>query len=491
MIRPAVLPFILSAILATGAPVIAHEGDHQLPLEATKILLQGGNNPKVSLSGKWRGERPAVNPMVQETTLRVFGGFGGDTGAIRLPGANWTALKNGKGWQYKDPAGTSGGITKVTIRHGKKGGKIKLKGGGAGWSYQAGDGARSPLSAILAVSDTKWCAQFPKPKQQKQKIKAKSKRAPTVYASTWEGVQGIFERNGCQNGACHGGAPGAGNLDLRPEVAYDNLVQVFADRGDKLLVQRGSRQDSVLWEKLAAATEGYDLKGRGSPMPVGLPPISADELEAVRLWIQFGAPQDGVVVGTSEVLGGCIPPADPQGTEAPAVPPANVGVQFHAPPWTIPPADPSGLNGEDEVCYATYFDVGAQVPEEFKTPCPEFWGGADRTCYFFNGTELLQDSNSHHSIIHMYRGEFDLAWEPSQPGDTQGFRFRCQGGARDGEKCDPRDADPCVGSPTTAAASGATSPGEATTPPVSAVPSSRSAATCRPAGCSACSPRRG
>ena len=53
--------------------------------------------------------------------------------------------------------------------------------------------------------------------------------------------------------------------------------------------------NSLLWQKLAASTEGLDLKGKGSPMPSGLPAISEDELTAVRLWIQNGAPATGVV----------------------------------------------------------------------------------------------------------------------------------------------------------------------------------------------------
>jgi hypothetical protein len=243
---------------------------------------------------------------------------------------------------------------------------------------------------------------------------------------------------------CHGSDPGQGELNLLPDVAYDQLVNRYSENGQKLLVQPGSRQDSFLWEKLAAATAGYDLDGRGSPMPTVGNPITPAELEAIRLWIQFGAPQTGVINGTEEVLGGCLPPAQPQEIEPPAPPPAGQGVQFHAPPWTIAPANSSGLNGEGEVCYATYFDVSDQVPEEFKTPCPEFWGGPTKTCYYFNRTELTQDPNSHHSIIHIYKGEYEPTWEPSgAPGDTQGFRFRCHGGANDGQQCDPRVADVC------------------------------------------------
>jgi hypothetical protein len=286
--------------------------------------------------------------------------------------------------------------------------------------------------------------QAPKLDEDKAKVTGRTKVAPAVYDSTWAGVQAIFERNGCTSPLCHGASPGQGDLNLLPDVAYEQLVNRFSERGGKLLVQPGSRQDSFLWEKLAAATEGYDLGGRGTPMPNGTAPLTPDELEAVRLWIQFGAPATGVVNGTEEFLGGCLPPGEPQKIDPPAPPAPNEGVQFHAPPWTIAPADSSGLNGEGEVCYATYFNVADQVPLEYQTPCPDFWGGPTKTCYFFNRTELTQDPNSHHSIIHIYKGEYDLTWQPTgAPGDTTGFKFVCHGGPNDGTACDPRIADVC------------------------------------------------
>jgi hypothetical protein len=436
-------------VLGWAAGAHAHSVDAvQLPLRRSKVTLvdaSGGNAPEVTLSGSWKEQTPAAfNPTVETATLRIFGGFGGDSGPIRLPSANWGARKGS--WRYDDPSGAAGGITRIDLKVGKKGGKLKLKGGGPGWPYEADDPTATTLSAALSFSHVQWCAQFPTPKRTSKGIKGKSKSGPAVLQSTWAGVQAIFERRGCLSAACHGSSPGQGNLDLRPEVAYDNLVDVYSTVGGKLRVQRGSRQDSFLWEKLAAATEGYPLGGRGSPMPTGLQSLSTDELEAIRLWIQFGAEESGVVLGTEQVLGGCVPPADPS-TIAPAVvPSADAGVQFHAPPWPIAPADGNGLNGEDEVCYATYFNVTDQIPEKYRTPCPEMWGGPTKTCYFVNRAELTQSPNSHHSIIHLYRGEYDLTWEPSgKPGDTQGFRFRCHGGPRDQQACDPRVADTCAG----------------------------------------------
>jgi hypothetical protein len=426
-------------------PVRAHDDESvaTIPMQKGKVTLSAGAAPKVTLSGNWKGEAPPVSPFEDFVNLRVFGGFKGDSGALRLDSGKWEQTK--KGWRYEDDAGSVGGVTLVDLRYKKSGGTLKVKGGGARWLYAPqGSAEAEPLSATLRIGEHQWCIQFQEPKLKEDKVTAKTKVAPTVYDSTWAGVQAIFERNGCTSPVCHGASPGQGDLNLVSDTAYDQLVNRYSERGGKYLVQPGSRQDSFLWEKLAAATEGYDLDGRGSPMPNGSAALTPAELEAVRLWIQFGAPATGVVNGTEEVLGGCLPPAEPQEIEPPAPPAPNEGLQLHAPPWTIAPANSSGLNGEGEVCYATYFDVRDQVPDEFETPCPDFWGGDTKTCYYFNKTTLAQDPNSHHSIIHMYRGEYDLSWEPTgAPGDTTGFKFVCHGGPSDGETCDPRVADVC------------------------------------------------
>jgi hypothetical protein len=277
-------------------------------------------------------------------------------------------------------------------------------------------------------------------------VRAGGKVFPDACPSTWTAVLDMFERNGCMTAACHGAAA-QGGLDLSRDVAYANLINVESELGQKKLVQPGSRQDSFLWEKLAAGTEGYDLEGRGTPMPATLLPITPEELELVRLWIQFGANETGVVAGTESLVGACLPNPDPPTIAAPEPPPAGLGVQLHVPPWTVAPATADGPNGEGEVCYALWYDFSDQVPAQFQTPCPEFWGGPERECFFFNKTELTQSPNSHHSILHIYKGDYDLTWEPGPGSSVPGFEFRCQAGARQGEPCDPREASACDGDP--------------------------------------------
>jgi len=439
------LSILLAVYAYAPSPALAHQGNAPatIPVKTGAITLGTGDRPRVALSGVWVGEVPSFDPFRQPATVRIFGAFGGDSGTLRLDSSRWSRTK--KGWRYTDPTGSVGGISLVELKLGKRGGRMRIRGGGTRWLYALRDGAEpGVLSATLQIGDHALCLQFRAPKRNKRGlISAKTSSPPVVYQSTWDGVLAIFERNGCTAAVCHGAAA-QGNLDLRPENAYGQLVNRPSTRGGKLLVQPGSRQDSFLWEKLAAATEGYDLGGRGSPMPSGLPPLTAEELEAIRLWIQFGAPERGVVGGTEQLLGACLPPAAPQKSQAPAPPRADEGVQFHAPPWVIPPADPaSGRNGEGEVCYATYFNVADRIPADVKVPCPEFWGGPTKTCFVYNRTELTQDPNSHHSLIHVYRGAYEPTWEPSKPGDTTGFRFRCADGPRAGAPCDPRVPDVC------------------------------------------------
>ena len=53
-------------------------------------------------------------------------------------------------------------------------------------------------------------------------------------------------------------------------------------------------------------------------MPIGRLPISADDLEGIRLWILAGAPKDGFVSGVSALIQACAPTQP----TAPGIPPA-------------------------------------------------------------------------------------------------------------------------------------------------------------------------
>ncbi len=251
-----------------------------------------------------------------------------------------------------------------------------------------------------------------------------------AFASTWEALRTVvFERGGCTAAACHGAPPGEGGLVLAGAGAYASLIDAPATNASLDRVEPGDQDLSFLYLKLAAATrpETYpDVPG--TPMPAGgLPPLSADVLDALRLWIRAGAPETGVVDGTDRRLHTCLPPPTPQKIRPLPAPALGVGAQFHAPPWSLP------AESEDEVCYVTYYDLSqapGAVPDWARAPCPPGYGGLTRECFRYHATTLSQDPQSHHSIIAVYRGA-------SGPTDFAWGTWTCKGGAQDGSPCDP------------------------------------------------------
>jgi hypothetical protein len=248
-----------------------------------------------------------------------------------------------------------------------------------------------------------------------------------TFDSTYDLIQdAIFENKGCTSAACHGAAA-AGGLDLTAGVSYENLISqpsqtVPASEIRGLMrVVPGQKDQSLLFLNLAAATLPEQWQAPLRPMPQGLTPLSVGELEAVREWIEQGAPRTGTVPGTGELLDACLPPAKPIEIE-PLVPPApGTGVQVRMPRWQLP------ANTEDEVCFASYYDVTDQVPEKYRGP-----NGTFR----FNFEKIRQDPLSHHLIVDYYIG--DLA-----PGDPIWGAYTCRGGERDGESCEPTDLEFC------------------------------------------------
>jgi hypothetical protein len=250
------------------------------------------------------------------------------------------------------------------------------------------------------------------------------------YASTFAAIQEtVFDAKGCSASSCHGDAA-SGGLDLRPQGSFDALVRQPSTIDPSIeRVFPGDQDRSLLYRKLAAATEGTDLGGLGQAMPLNAAPLDADELEAMQLWIRAGAPSDSIVAETLELLG-CEGSFDPDPNKIDPLPPpaADEGVQFYAGGWALE------AESEDEVCFATYYDFTELVPEEYQVPCDEF--GEGRTCFAFRRNELAQDGQSHHSIITVYTPESDPHagdWGP----------WQCSGGDQAGQSCDPTAMGAC------------------------------------------------
>jgi hypothetical protein len=197
-------------------------------------------------------------------------------------------------------------------------------------------------------------------------------------------------------------------------------------------VQPGAPKESYLYLKLAAATNpDSDVEIANSPMPVGLPPLSEGELEAVRMWIQGGAPETGAVGDPSSggadtiasLLSVCLPPPVPVKIAPLTAPAADEGIQFRAPQWQL------AAGKEREVCVATYYDFSDQVPDEFKSP--------DGTKFYTNGSRLRQDPASHHYVLTNPLIGDEYANDPSFG------KWSCRGGDSAGSDCDPLENGAC------------------------------------------------
>lgn len=245
----------------------------------------------------------------------------------------------------------------------------------------------------------------------------------TEFAGTFEAIQEvIFENRGCTADVCHGSSA-AGGLDLRAGVSHASLVETSATGASALRVVPGDRDRSYLYAKLAAATLPGSVDINGSPMPSGLPPLSEDELTALRLWIAAGAPAEGTVEGTQDLLDACLPDAEPI-TILPLAPPApDEGVQFVMPPVELP------AGSEQELCFATYYDFTGQIPERFLDPTGEY--------FRIDAQELRQDPASHHLVLSHSGVPIEDIDDPAFPAWT------CAGGAAAGTPCDPLDLESC------------------------------------------------
>ncbi len=241
-----------------------------------------------------------------------------------------------------------------------------------------------------------------------------------TFDSTYELIQeAIFENKGCTAVTCHGAAT-AGGLDLRAGASYDSLVDREAQSVDGWVrLVPGQKEQSLLWFNLAAGTLPDQWEAPLRAMPIGVEALSSNELEAMREWIESGAPREGVLPVTGELLDACLPPAKPIEITPLPPPPDGEGVQIRMPRWELPPED------EDEVCFVSYYDVSDQVPARFLAP-------GDR--FRYNRIQIRQDPLSHHLIVSRYTGSTN---------NSRVSDFRCRGGANDGESCEPTDLSAC------------------------------------------------
>jgi hypothetical protein len=287
-----------------------------------------------------------------------------------------------------------------------------------------------------------------------------------VFASTFEAIQKkVIDDYGCSTSICHGKSDHESGLHLKPSSDPAGLAQVLADNYDALLtalpetdvnfehfVVPGDSKTSLFWAALykdalcvgnpSPPSECDAIPASVSGMPEG-GTLPVEYVEAIDLWLRGGAPFDLVVAGTADRLGSCLPPADPLKIEPPPPPGAGAGVQLVSGAWPLPT-----VQQENEVCFPIYYDftVTNLVPQDQQIDCPFDSGPLNpgNKCFRWHKQLLLQDPQSHHSIIHIYLG--DDAADPLAPvWGNWTYKFNDVADPLNGTACNPLDVDTATG----------------------------------------------
>jgi cysteine-rich repeat protein len=522
---------LVGALVATVWAPSARAHDATFPVAGDSILIRTDQGAGTEVF-QFEAAGPEVplldhDPRQDGTSIfvRGLGGSAGRSALATLDRNLWSPNSNG-GYVYDDPAGSRGGITHVTM----EAGLLSIQGAGANWGWSPA-GSQDEVWVHMRIADTSFCSQFPSatttsnaaghfealgaPEPAACPAQVCGDGVPQApetcddgnlatgdgceatcetgpcnaqsFDSTFEAIQTVvFEGGyGCTDSTCHDSVSPKNELELTNAVAFEELLgpngtgQPSHDYPSLKLVEPGEPELSYLFIKLAAKTypDSQFTVDPGTGMPSGgKVAVSQEHLEAVRKWIRGGAPREGVVTGTQELLGTCLPPPTPLKIPVPDPPGPNVGVQFQQTPWDLPPTTPTS-SGEDEICMSTYYDVSALVPEWAKVRCPaEFqvqhscsnalttecssdadcpggtctgslknFNNPTGECFRYHKQTLLQDPQSHHSIIHLYTGAYGLdhaGWgewttklEPTDPD------YALENGAA----CDPSMVDPALG----------------------------------------------
>jgi cysteine-rich repeat protein len=497
---------IVLLLLATGRPAAAHDDTFPIPGNAIEIEVPSPEAARFTFTATG-GDVVLLDhdPRTDGAGVLVRGFAGGEetgrTPLISLDRNLWTGSL-ATGFEYEDLAGTRGGIRRVTLVQGE----LTIEAAGPAWPFSP-DGALDEVWVHFRIGDTGYCANFQAAQASQNGpgvFVAEGAPAPGAcptricgdgipqpgeacddgnlvsgdgceatceigacnaesYDSTFEAIQEVvFEGGyGCTIGACHDPIEPKNDLDLTRDAAWQALMGAGGggapskDYPELKLVEPGEPDQSYLFIKLAAKTfPGLSFAvNPGTPMPSGgRTALTEEHLEAVRKWIRGGAPLDGVVQGTQTLLGTCLPPPTPLKIPVPAAPAAGTGVQLRQTPWPLPPTNETQI-GEDEICMATYYDLSAVVPAEAQVDCPAWFqpsatknaNNPSGKCFRWNRQTLYQDPQSHHSIIHVYTGQFTTAnpgWGPwtykLEPADPEY-------GTKNGLPCDPNDVDPATG----------------------------------------------
>jgi len=467
-------PLVLSVALLGAARLLAPSSalahDVSLGLTGEKLEIKTTKGPK-----KQRVRVIATGDVINlghdpaETAtwllVRGYGANGGTSGRIELDRKKWKAIGKGKslaGYKYVDRAGRRGGVEKVLL----KPGRLVIVAAGKNWPWRPA-GSQDSVWVHFGIEQEILCASFGGTieKNEADLFLASAAVSPgkcpvavcgnrevelgedcddgnlidddgctkecaagectgDAFASTFDAIQSlVFERHGCTNNLCHGSAPGQNGLVLSRDVAYGELLEVPSQGSAFPRIEPAQPRKSSLWLKLLKGVDPTATTIPGDPMPSLLPPIPQNLLEAMRIWIESGAPETGTVPGTQALLGGCYPDPVPISIAPLAPPDPDTGIQLEMPAFSLP------SQTETEVCFATYYDVTDRVPARFKDSTNEF---------FYSRQDITrQDPHSHHLVILDSGISHELIHDPAYG------RWTCVGGGRDGADCEPLDTASC------------------------------------------------
>src|SRR4029453_796095 len=379
------------ALAALAVPTAARAHNQTYPVAGDSILIDTETPGSEILQFEANGyEVPFLDHDPREDgTAILVRGVGANAGRIELAtlDRNLGSVDPGppSGFVYDDPAGTRGGITHVTFHPGQ----LTIQAGaGLGWSPT---GAQDEVWVHMRIGDTGLCSRFGASDASTNGAKhfvAANAAAPGAcptqvcgdgvpqlpeacddgnldtgdgceatcetgpcdsqsFMSPFEAIQTvIFEGGyGCNDGTCHDAVAPKNDLELTHDVAYEELLGPDGlgapsfDYAFLKLVTPGAPDPSSLYIKLAAKTfpNLSFVVDPGTAMPSGgLVALSQEHLDAVWKWIRGGAPREGVVNGTQELLGTCLPPPTPLKIPQPDPPAPGTGVQLLQTPWNLP-----------------------------------------------------------------------------------------------------------------------------------------------------------
>lgn len=493
-ITSALVAFV-SLLLLFSMPAWAHLAS--FPIGGDSLTILNSANPSLnSFSFTSTGEQVlglAHDPSTEGFSLLVSGPPGSSERSfmLNLDTNLWScsefsgATCTGE-WVYSDPTGSVGGITDVTLGNEA----ISITGSGSNWPWDYTP-SQTEIWVQFWIEEELFCAEFSAETGANFSynvdgfVAASGASAPGAcpaafcgnsyveagescddgnnnetdgctstceigacdapdYDSTWAAIQDIIIAPQCA--VCHGSVPLGNSLNLSENVAYDNLIRVPSANfyNEMNYIEPGEPNGSYFFKKIQSKTEGTTLPpGEGSGMPVsagsGLTP---DHLQAMKEWIYGSAPETGVVEGATEYLQACLPPPIPHKITPPEAPPLGEGVQLIQTPWPLYGVQ-SNPNGENEICMATYYDFtgGNLVPADFQVDCPDTYGvnNPSDKCFMYDDQILVQDPQSHHSIIHIYTGAYTV------DGFAGAGGFTYKDGPQAGQACDPTQVDQTKG----------------------------------------------